>query len=128
MRVLLDTHAFLWWIMNDRRLTKSARSVLENGNNSLLLSAASAWEIAIKTGLGKLILPDDPRRFVSEQMAQNAIDPLPISLLHSLHLGMLPDHHGDPFDRMLVAQCQLESLPILTDDPQIARYGVTCLW
>lgn len=128
MKVLLDTHAFLWWIMNDRRLSSMARAVLQDSTNTILLSAVSGWEIAIKVRLGKLVLPHEPRRFVTEHVAQNNLEVLPISLTHALHVSILPDHHRDPFDRMLVAQSQLERLPILSDDPLITRYSVTCLW
>lgn len=104
MRALLDTHAFLWWIMADPRLSATARRILEDGATQIMFSAASGWEIAIKTRLGKLTIVDDPRRYVSEQIARNGFDVLPITLAHALHVWTLPDHHRDPFDRMLVAQ------------------------
>lgn len=128
MKVLLDTHAFLWWIANDPQLSDRARAVMEDANHQLFLSAASGWEIAIKTYLGKLKLPDDLQGFVAEQLRINAIQVLPIQMAHALHLTTLPDHHRDPFDRMLVAQSQMEQLPILTIDPQIAKYAVTVIW
>ncbi len=93
-----------------------------------LLSAVSGWEIAIKSRLGKLKLPPDLQGFVAEQLRINAIQVLPFDMTHALHVFTLPDHHRDPFDRMLVAQSQLEQLPILTGDPQIARYAVTVMW
>ena len=128
MRALLDTHAFLWWVMDDPRLPATAREVLEDGANEILFSAASGWEIAIKTRLGKLTLSDDPRRFVTEQIAHNGFDLLPITLAHALHVWTLPDYHRDPFDRILVAQSQVTGLPVLTDDPLIGRYEVDCIW
>ncbi|HSH82116.1 MAG TPA: type II toxin-antitoxin system VapC family toxin [Herpetosiphonaceae bacterium] len=128
MRALLDTHAFLWWVMDDARLPATAREVLEDSANELLFSAASGWEIAIKTRLGKLTLSDDPRRFVAEQIARNGFDLLPITLAHALHVWTLPDYHRDPFDRMLVAQSQVTGLPLMTDDPLIARYEVNRIW
>ncbi|MEW6726926.1 MAG: type II toxin-antitoxin system VapC family toxin [Bacillota bacterium] len=128
MRVLLDTHAFLWWIADDSRLSSKARSIISNGNNTLFLSAASGWEMTIKTRLGKLELPDDFKEFIAEQLVINGIDSLPVQMRHALHIHTLPPLHQDPFDRMLIAQAQLEDLPILTADPQIAQYRVEVLW
>jgi PIN domain nuclease of toxin-antitoxin system len=128
MNVLLDTHAFLWWIADNPELSSRAREVMGDGDNVLLLSAASGWEIAIKSKLGRLQLPDNPDRFVSEHMSINAMTSLPIQLSHALHVYSLPDHHRDPFDRILVAQSQLEKLPIVTRDPQITRYSVEVIW
>ena len=121
MKALLDTHAFLWWIADDPRLSSRVRKIIGDGENGLYLSAASGWEMAIKVGLGRLALPE-PERFIPEQMANNAIFPLPIRMSHALRVHSLPGHHRDPFDRMLVAQAQLEGLPILTADPRIAQY------
>ena len=128
MKVLLDTHTFLWWIADDPQLSTPVRRVMENSDNTLYLSAASGWEIAIKARLGKLRLPDDVPRYVSEQIYINAIQVLPIEMSHALQVYTLPDHHRDPFDRMLVAQSQVEQLPILTIDPLIAQYPVTTIW
>ena len=128
MKVLLDTHTFLWWITDDPQLSKTARQVMEGPDNELFLSAASGWEIAIKARLGKLKLPDDLQGFVSEQLRINAIRVLPIQMAHALRVYTLPGHHRDPFDRLLVAQSQLEQLPILTDDPQMAQYSITVIW
>ena len=128
MRVLLDTHTFLWWITDDSRLSKKAREIINDGHNELYLSAASGWELAIKARLGRLRLPDDLERFVLEQLTLNGIESLPVQMGHTLHVRVLPDHHRDPFDRLLVAQAHLESLPILTRDPYIARYQVKTVW
>ncbi len=128
MRVLLDTHTFLWWISNDTRLSSRAREIISNGNNELLLSAASGWEIAIKVRLGRLQLPYEPERFIPEQLVINAIQSLPIKISHALHTYSLPIYHRDPFDRIIIAQAQLEGLPILTSDPQIAKYKVEIIW
>ncbi|AMM40596.1 twitching motility protein PilT [Candidatus Desulfofervidus auxilii] len=128
MRVLLDTHTFLWWISNDTRLSSRALEVISNGNNELLLSAASGWEIAIKVRLGRLQLPYEPERFIPEQLVINAIQSLPIKISHALHTYSLPIYHRDPFDRIIIAQAQLEGLPILTSDPQIAKYKVEIIW
>ena len=128
MNVLLDTHVFLWWIVDDPRLSPRARKIIGNGENTLFLSAASAWEIAIKAKLGRLKLPDDPERFIPEQMALNAIESLPVQVSRALHVYTLPEYHSDPFDRIIIAQAQLEGLPILTADPQISRYEVDTIW
>ncbi len=128
MRLLLDTHTFLWWITDSDQLSSQARDLIRDGNNTLYLSAASGWEIAIKARLGRLELPDEPGRVVPEQMRRNAVQSLPIQMAHALHVHALPPHHRDPFDRMLVAQSQLEGLPILTADPHLAAYEVEVLW
>jgi PIN domain nuclease of toxin-antitoxin system len=124
MRVLLDTHVFLWWIMDSPMLPEAARAVIGDGDNELFLSAASGWEIAIKSQLGRLQLQGPPQEFVAEQLAQNRIHSLPILMAHALHVFSLPWHCRDPFDRLLVAQSQLENLPLLTFDEDIARYDV----
>jgi len=128
MRVLLDTHAFLWWITEDRRLSARAREVMTDGGNDLLLSAASGWEIAIKANLGRISLPIPIDRFLSEQLQRNGIGTLPIEMRHALGVHALSLLHRDPFDRLLVAQARLEKLRILTSDPQIAQYDVETLW
>jgi PIN domain nuclease of toxin-antitoxin system len=128
MRYLLDTHAFLWWITDSDLLSERVRDIITDGANTLYLSAASGWEIAIKADLGRLHLPDDPEKVIPEQMSSNAIIGLPIQMSHALHVHSLPRHHRDPFDRILVAQSRVEQLPILTSDPKIAKYGVEVIW
>jgi len=128
MKVLLDTHTFLWWINDNPQLSHDARQIITDGENILFLSAASGWEIAIKTGLGKLILPADITSFLFEQLSINAISPLPVQMNHALHVYTLPDFHRDPFDRMLIAQAQVEGLPILTADRKFAAYQVEIIW
>lgn len=128
MKVLLDTHTFLWWINDDPRVSKEARQIIENGKNTLYLSAASGWEIAIKSRLGKLTIPSEIKTFFIEQLTVNAILPLPVMMHHALHVYTLPDLHRDPFDRLIIAQAQLEDLPVLTADPQIAAYRVEVMW
>jgi PIN domain nuclease of toxin-antitoxin system len=128
MRVLLDTHSFLWWITDDPRLSPSAREIMGDGENQLFFSTASGWEIAIKARLGRLSLPEPVESFVPAQLAENGIEGLSIALSHALHVASLPDHHRDPFDRMLAAQSQLENLPILTSDPLIGQYSVETIW
>jgi PIN domain nuclease of toxin-antitoxin system len=128
MKALLDTHTFLWWITDNPKLSSRVRKIISDGKNELFLSAASGWEIAIKAQLGRIKIPDKPELFISEQMVANAIQGLPIQISHALHVYNLPAYHRDPFDRMLVAQAQLEGLPILTDDPQISQYPVKVIW
>jgi PIN domain nuclease of toxin-antitoxin system len=128
MRVLLDTHAFLWWITDDPQLSSRARGIISNGENTLYLSAASGWEISVKARLGKLELPDNPAAFIFEQLSSNAIIELPVKMNHALHVYTLPSHHRDPFDRLLVSQAQHEILPIITADKQIAEYDVKVIW
>jgi len=128
MKALLDTHAFLWWINDDPRLSDAVRELIGNGENALFLSAASGWEIAVKVQLGRLAVQGDPEQFILEQLALNDIAVLPISMNHALRTAALPDHHRDPFDRMLIAQSQIEQLPIVTADSLIARYAVEIIW
>jgi PIN domain nuclease of toxin-antitoxin system len=128
MKILLDTRTFLWWITQDPRLSAQAAEIIGNGENQVFISATTGWEIAIKTQIGRLILPDEPQRFVLEQLRINSMESLPIEMRHALHISTLPSHHQDPFDRMLIAQAQVEGLPILSADPKIRRYEVTVVW
>jgi PIN domain nuclease of toxin-antitoxin system len=128
MKILLDTHALLWWLIAKPQLSERARAVIGDGENEVFVSAASGWEIAIKVRLGRLTLPDIPERFIPEQLRLNAMQSLPILLSHALHVHSLPDYHRDPFDRILVAQSQLENLPIVSADPLIAHYAVQVIW
>ncbi|MBI4697885.1 MAG: type II toxin-antitoxin system VapC family toxin [Nitrospirae bacterium] len=128
MKALLDTHTFLWWITDNHMLSERARNFISDGRNELFLSSASAWEIAVKAQLGLIEIPDKPEIFISDQISANAIQSLPIQIAHALHVYNLPFHHRDPFDRMLIAQAQLEGLPILTNDSQISLYTVKVIW
>lgn len=128
MSLLLDTHAFLWWITNSPRLSAVARAAVLSAEGPVSVSAASGWEIAIKAGLGKLDLLDDPSEVIPKQIAIHGFSVLPITMDHALRVRLLPPLHRDPFDRILVAQSLVESLRILTADPLIARYGVRTVW
>jgi PIN domain nuclease of toxin-antitoxin system len=128
MKVVLDTHAFLWWISDDDRLSTSARSIIGNRENELYLSAATGWEIAIKAKLGRIHLPGKVDSFIAKQLELNDIYSLPIHMSHALNVYNLPNYHRDPFDRLIISQTQLEKMSILTMDPQIARYGVKVVW
>ncbi len=122
MKLLLDTHVLLWWLADDP-LPRVADEAIRSPRNVVCVSAASAWEIGIKVGLGKLRLPDD----LSARMRAERFTPLPVTMAHGLRVAELPLLHGDPFDRLLVAQAQLEGLTIVTRDERIARYGVETL-
>lgn len=128
MKALLDTHALLWWITDDSRLSRRVREFISNVENELAFSAASGWEVAIKAGLGKMDLPEHPEKFLTEQLHRNAIEVLPVNLGHAMGVYSLPNHHGDPFDRLLVAQCVAEGLPLLTADAAFGPYPVEVIW
>jgi PIN domain nuclease of toxin-antitoxin system len=131
MKVLLDTHTFLWWITESHQLSRRAISIIEDGSNQLFFSAASGWEIAIKEQIGKLGLLSsgaDLQQFLLDELQNNAVSVLPIYLHHALRIYRLPLHHRDPFDRMLIAQSQIEEMPILSLDPLLQQYQVELIW
>lgn len=127
MKVLLDTQCWLWLQSTPERLSERVRDRLADEENALFLSAASAWEIAIKYALGKLPLPRAPAQYVPSRMQRSGTASLPVSQEHALRVAGLPPHHHDPFDRLLVAQAQIEGTWLLTADPQLARYDVKLL-
>lgn len=124
MKILLDTQCWLWMQASPARFSSSALRLIEDTENELLLSAASSWEIAIKTALGKLSLPIPPAEYVPDRLRSSGVNGLPIEHSHALHVASLPHFHRDPFDRLLIAQAQLERLTILTADSQLALYDV----
>ena len=128
MRLLLDTSTFLWVINGAPELSSQARELFVNPENESYLSSVSAWEIAIKYGLGRLPLPQPPDRFISAQRKQHGIDPLELDEEAALHLSRLPQLHKDPFDRMLVCQAIVHHLIILTSDDLVAQYPVRTIW
>ena len=128
MRVLLDTHAFLWWIEDASSLSRKARATISNPDNECLLSLASCWEMAIKLSLGKLRLPGTSERFIPEHLAANAFRQLAIDFRHVARVATLPFHHRDPFDRLLAAQAIEERIPIVSADLVFRKYGVTRIW
>lgn len=121
-RLLLDTHALLWWLLDedDNCLGEKAKAAIADPRNLIFVSAASTWEISIKKGLGKLIAPDDMDTIVEDE----GFLKLPISLFHGDQTGLLPEFHKDPFDRMLIAQAQAEGMTIVTCDEKIKEYRV----
>nr|VFJ51427.1 MAG: PIN domain nuclease, a component of toxin-antitoxin system (PIN domain) [Candidatus Kentron sp. FW]VFJ57634.1 MAG: PIN domain nuclease, a component of toxin-antitoxin system (PIN domain) [Candidatus Kentron sp. FW]VFJ73470.1 MAG: PIN domain nuclease, a component of toxin-antitoxin system (PIN domain) [Candidatus Kentron sp. FW] len=128
MRVLLDTHALLWWFTDDNRLSETAREIIANEKNDIFVSAASAWEIATKQRIGKLRdVPEATERF-SELVYADGFLHLPVTYLHSLRAGSYPNEHRDPFDRMLAAQSDIEKLALVTKDPAFGRFGTRTLW
>jgi PIN domain nuclease of toxin-antitoxin system len=124
---LLDTQVFLWMQSAPERIGPRTRLLIEDAATSLVFSAASSWEIAIKYGLGKLPLPEPPEVFVPTRMSSSAVAALPIEHAHALRVAALDQDHRDPFDRMLVAQTQLEELTLITADPIFDRYEVALI-
>ena len=128
MNVLLDTHTFLWWAINDPHLSNAARSVIGDPANRVFVSPASAWEIAIKHSTGKLTLPEPPPIYVPKRMAFDGFEALPVTMAHVLATYPLPFHHRDPFDRLLIAQSIVEDMPIVSVDSVFAAYPVRTIW
>ena len=128
MKLLLDTHAFLWWVTDDPQLSSRARRILGDSSNEVYFSAVSGWEIAIKTRLGRLSLGgDNLEDFVAEQVAANGFQLLSIHLNHALRTYSLPDHRN-PFDRLLIAQALIEELALVTADRKLGDYKVRIVW
>lgn len=128
MRLLLDTHTLLWWLDGDRRLSRRARTRINDPENAILVSAASAWEITMKHRIGKLPGAAEVAADVAGAVAGQGFTALDITILHAQRAGRLAGDHRDPFDRMLAAQAQLEDLPLVTDDPVFDRLGVNRIW
>ncbi|AFZ55208.1 type II toxin-antitoxin system VapC family toxin [Cyanobacterium aponinum] len=128
MNILLDTHCWLWWLVEPEKLSQTAMATIQNNQNKLYLSVASIWEIGIKYKLGKLDLPISPEILIPQQMQIDKISSLSISVAHALNASILPSYHKDPFDRMLIAQSQLESMTIISNDSMFNSYNVQVLW
>ncbi|MES2393605.1 MAG: type II toxin-antitoxin system VapC family toxin [Acidobacteriota bacterium] len=128
MTYLLDSNVVLWMLGEPQKLTPAVLRLLEDGGNSLVVSTASVWELSIKVAKGKLALPGGSVRELLEQLDLLGVALLPVGREHILRTEVLPHLHGDPFDRMIVAQAMVEKLPILSSDPMLARYGATVLW
>jgi PIN domain nuclease of toxin-antitoxin system len=127
-RVLLDTQAFLLWTSGSDRLTPRAAEIISDRSVTVLVSVATGWEIAIKVALGKLQLEVPAAEYVPERVRRHGFQPLLIGMEHALLAGDLPRHHGDPFDRLLVAQSRLEDAPLVTGDPLLGLYDVDIIW
>ena len=128
MKVLLDTHAFIWWDSHPTKLSPQARATCEDRANVVLLSVASAWEMQIKLQLGQLALHLPLAEVIASQQQSNDIQVLPVALGHVLALQDLPAHHKDPFDRLLIAQANVEEAVLISHDPVFAHYAVKVLW
>ncbi|MEP6923664.1 MAG: type II toxin-antitoxin system VapC family toxin [Pyrinomonadaceae bacterium] len=126
MRMLLDTHILIWFLEGNLLLAKSRRQVIAATNNEVFVSIASLWEIAIKISLGKLMLAQSFTDVINQLGAEN-IEILPIQPSHVLQVSTLPFHHRDPFDRIIIAQSNVETLPVMTDDAEFAKYGIKIL-
>jgi PIN domain nuclease of toxin-antitoxin system len=128
LRALVDTHSFLWALLHDHRLTPTAKQILTAPENELYFSLVSLWEIAIKIKTGKLNAIGSSVSYIRDEMKAYGLKLLPIQYDHILTLESLPRFHGDPFDRLLIAQALHEGLPILTGDPKFREYGVQLIW
>jgi PIN domain nuclease of toxin-antitoxin system len=124
VNVLLDTTTLLWWVTGTPRMSAAARWAIEDPSNDVYVSVASAWEIAIKAERGRLTLPVSPERYVPGLLSRFSFAPLDVRLAHALRAGALPPIHHDPFDRLLIAQAQIEDMPLVSGDPAISRYEV----
>ena len=128
MNLLLDTHTFLWFIAGDSSLSETARSAIEDENNNRYLSVASLWEIAIKVSIDKLELSEPFETLILEQLAENGIELLDISVEHTALIASMPFHHRDPFDRLIAAQAKVEQMTLISADEVFDEYEVNRLW
>ena len=128
MNLLVDTQSLIWASIAPGRLTVAARDALDSGAHRYHLSLACVWEIAIKVGLGKLDLGAPLAEFLEASSVAMSMTELPITRQHALLVTTLPHHHGDPFDRMLIAQSIVEGMPIVSNDTMFARYGIEAIW
>ena len=123
MILSLDTHVLLWWLAGNATLSQTTRTEISDGKNLVFVSAAAAWEMVIKSALGKLDIPSD----LEAALTANRFQPLPITIPHALAVADLPHHHNDPFDRLLIAQAKVEGLTLVTRDEQIKKYDVSVM-
>ena len=128
MRLLLDTHAFMWAVLEPERLSGPARDALEDLDNEVWASSVNAWELAIKRRTGKLALPPDGPERLRAAIAESTFKPLPVTFDHAFAVHRLDRHHGDPFDRILVAQALVEGMTLVSRDHQLRQYPVGLLW
>jgi PIN domain nuclease of toxin-antitoxin system len=128
MRLLLDTHALLWWLDGDTKLPRGVRGLINNETNEILVSAASAWEISTKARLGKLMVSGNVAHRLSAILFEQGFTPVPVTVEHGQRAGSLPGLHRDPFDRMLAAQAQALGVPVATSDAVFPALGVQVIW
>ena len=128
MRALLDTHALLWWFADDPSLSPAARRCIADTKNTLIVSAASAWEIATKVRIGRLPAAAALIADFEGWLRHEGFEPLGISLDHAIRAGQLPGPHRDPFDRMLIAQAQSENIPLISNEALLDQYGIRRIW
>lgn len=128
MRILLDSHTLLWWLIGDSRLSRRAREAIEDPTGAIFVSADSIWEIAIKAAKGKLRLPPGAEERIRGEMAAAGFVELPVTWDHAFAVGALRAHRLDPFDRLLIVQSQIEGLTVLTNDRVLRSYGIDSLW
>jgi PIN domain nuclease of toxin-antitoxin system len=128
VKLLLDTHTFLWFIDGNPRLSTTARQLIEDPANERFVSIASLWEMAIKASMGRLTFAQPFASLIPDQLQRNSIQVLDITVTHTAQVATLPFHHRDPFDRMLIAQAMVETIPIISVDSAFDAYGVTRLW
>jgi PIN domain nuclease of toxin-antitoxin system len=124
----MDTHAFLWFVSDDDRISSKAKSIIKNRNNEVYFSAASAWEMSIKIRLGRLTIEDDLDSFIINQLAENSFHALSVTISHSIYTSKLPEIHRDPFGRMIIAQSQVENMSLISKDKNIKKYKVPVVW
>ena len=128
MRLLLDTHTLLWWLFDDPQLSAKARALIADPGNTVLVSTASAWEVAIKHRIGKLPEAGEAVRRFASLIREARMEALPIGIEHALQAGSFSTAHRDPFDRMLAAQSLIEGVPLVTQDPAFGAFGVETVW
>lgn len=128
MRYLLDTVVWVWSVWEPERISRKAREVMDDLEQEIFLSAVTAWEVAIKSGSGKLVLPEAPASYVPRRMIEQGLRPLQVSHQHALAVFSLANHHRDPFDRLLIAQAQIENMVLISSDKLFEQYDVPLLW
>lgn len=128
MRLLIDTHCWLWWFLAPEKLNNIAKEAMAVSTSVLFFSAVSSWEIAIKHRLGKLKLPEPPVTYIPKKLEKHGMTPLPMHHRHALGTTELPLHHRDPFDRLLISQARTDNLQLVSADPQLRQYDVDILW
>jgi PIN domain nuclease of toxin-antitoxin system len=128
VKLLLDTHVFLWWIEKNKRLSSRAGALIADPDCEVFVSIVTVWEIAIKAGLGQLETPRDLGGFLRRELAGNGFETLPITFEHAVAARDLPRHHRDPFDRLLICQSRVETLTLISDDAAMAAYGANVVW